>query len=151
MPLEQVAEERFIELMNLDAVGRHLPLLTSAFGAETYQAFIAAKQAMWRQHGYGPCAIVVDGEFAGWGGLQPEQDDADFALVLHPRFWGYGRRILERFKRQAFEELALRSFTILLPPSRLNARVVRRLGFVEEGETCVDGRPFLKFRLSYSR
>ena len=44
---------------------------------------------MWDEHGYGPWAFIINGEFAGWGGLQPEQGEADFALVLHPDFWGW--------------------------------------------------------------
>lgn len=32
--------------------------------------------------------FFVDGQFAGWGGLQQEDGDADLALVLHPDYWG---------------------------------------------------------------
>ena len=51
---------------------------------------LAAREAMEEEHGYGPSAIEVDGQFAGWGGLQPEQGEADFGLALAPRLWGTG-------------------------------------------------------------
>ena len=30
-------------------------------------------------NGYGPWAVLLDGELAGWGGFQREENGADFA------------------------------------------------------------------------
>jgi hypothetical protein len=43
-------------------------------------------QGAWEEW-HGPWAFIVDGKFAGWGGLQPEEGDADLELVLHPDYW----------------------------------------------------------------
>lgn len=148
VPLCSVGEAAIVELMNQDAVRTHLPLLSGPFTAEVCRAFVEAKRRLWEAHGFGPWAIVIGGEFAGWGGLQPEQGEADFALVLHPRFWGWGRRIFVRIRDDAFHRLGLTSITALLPPSRVNARVVTRLGFVDDGELTLYGERFLRFRLA---
>ena len=77
-----------------------------------------------------------------------QHGDADFALVLHPKFWGWGRQIFDRVKYQAFNEMKLDSITILLPPSRPNSRAVTRLGFLEDGELTVSGEMFKRYRLT---
>ncbi len=148
VPLDSIPSADLIALMSDPAVGRLLPLLGDGFSAADCRAFLAAKQALWDEHGYGPLAFRIDGEFAGWGGLQPEQGEADFALILHPKYWGWGRRIFALVKDRAFGPMGLSSITVLLPPTRSNAAAVRRLGFLPDGETAVGGTRFLRFRLS---
>ena len=147
-PLDEILQDQVIALMNDEMVGKQLPLLAGGFSEQDYHHFIAAKQALWDNHGYGPWAFCIDGQFAGWGGLQPEQGEADFALVLHPDFWGWGRRIFQRILDQAFEEMKLDSVTILLPPSRPNSKAVKRFGFKEDGVVEVAGEGFERYRLT---
>jgi GNAT superfamily N-acetyltransferase len=146
--LGEVDPADLVELMNHPRVRRHMPLADGPFGAAECAAFVTAKEELWREHGYGPWAFVIDGEFAGWGGLQPEDGDADLALVLHPRFWGHGRAVYERVLDEAFGPLGFDSVTVLLPPTRGGAHGVRRLGFHPDGETDIAGRRFLRYRLS---
>ena len=103
---------------------------------------------LWAEHGYGPWAILVDGELAGWGGLQPEGDDADLGLVLHPRRWGAGRAIYERMIAYAFGALRADSVIVLLPPSRVRVAGVLRLGFRPDGAVDVGGERFVRYRLT---
>jgi ribosomal-protein-alanine N-acetyltransferase len=121
-PIFEIQEEQIIDLMNNKAVGEHLPLLTQNFSAEDCQAFFKAKKQLWDKHGFGPWAFLINNEFAGWGGLQPENGDADFALILHPQFWGWGHKIFNQIKDQAFNKMNLDSITILLPPNRPNLK-----------------------------
>lgn len=63
--LTQVAIPDLVTLFNLPEVRRHLPLASGEFTAETCQRFVAAKERIWSEHGYGPWAFRVDGAFAG--------------------------------------------------------------------------------------
>jgi [ribosomal protein S5]-alanine N-acetyltransferase len=146
--LYDVEEEQIIDLMNNEIVGRQLPLLADGFSAEKCRAFLKAKKRLWDEHGFGPWAFLIEGEFAGWGGLQPEHGEADFAMVLHPKFWGWGRKIFNKVKDQAFDQMNMNAITVLLPPSRPNSIAVTRLGFTSDGELTIDGQRFLRFRLS---
>ena len=148
--LTEVKEEKIIELMNNKMVRKQLPLLTGEFSLEMCRAFLKSKMKLWDEHGFGPWAFLIEGEFAGWGGLQPENGEADFALVLHPKYWGWGRKIFNKVMDQAFNQMNLTSITTLLPPSRPNSKAITRLGFVEDGHLTVNGEDFLKFRLSKS-
>ena len=105
--LSEVNQQQIIDLMNNEMVGKQLPLLANGFSTANCSAFLNAKKQLWDQHGYGPWAFLIKDEFAGWGGLQTENGDADFALVLHPRFWGWGRRIFNQIKDQALTRCSL--------------------------------------------
>ncbi|MBT32431.1 MAG: GNAT family N-acetyltransferase [Thalassobius sp.] len=145
--LEEIPEEQIIELMNNEKVGKLLPLLADGFTQAHCEAFLKSKKLLWEEHGYGPWAFIINGEFAGWGGLQPENGEADFALVLHPTYWGWGRKIFNKVKAWAFTELDIDSITVLFPPSRLNSKAIYRLGFKEDGELTIDNEVFIRFRL----
>ena len=149
--LFDIEDGQIIDLMNNELVGKQLPLLAGGFSTADCRAFLEAKKRLWDEHGFGPRAVLIKGEFAGWGGLQPEHGDADFALILHPKFWGWGRKIFEKVRDQAFDEMNLDSITILLPPGRPNSRAVSRLGFIEDGELTVGGKSFSRFRLHRTR
>lgn len=146
--LDTVTPIEVMALHNDPRVLRHLPLALEPFDLALSQQWLEGKQQHWQVHGYGPWGIRVNKMFAGWGGLQYEQGDADLALVLAPLYWGLGRSICRLLVRQAFEEWQMASITALLPPSRSRLRGMQRLGFVPEGELQVSGAPFLRYRLT---
>ena len=145
--LSEVDPRFIIELLNDPAVRRHLPLARGNFGPAECEKFVAAKEQIWQQNGYGPWAFVIGDEFIGWGGLQPEGDDVDVGLVLRPSYWGAGRVLYERIIAYAFGELGLGSVIALLPPSRKRVAGMRRLGFCRDGEVTLEGERFLRYRL----
>ena len=144
IPLEQV-----LAMLNEPRKNRHLPLARGAeFTAETAAEWVAAKDGQWTEHGYGPWAITVDGEFAGWGGFQAEENGADFGLVLLPAYWGHGEAIARTALRRGFTELDLDDVLIALPYSRHPDRVVARFGFVPDGDVAYGDVTFRQYRLS---
>ena len=149
--LSNVDKHELIELMNHPLVARHMPLLKIPFTEDDYRAFIVRKEQLWAEHGYGPWGFVVDGRFVGWGGLQPEDGNADVAMVLHPDSWGYGRALLEQILEYGFDNLGLESVTIMLPLTRKSDRALARLGFRFEEQVVLDGKPFRRYRLNARR
>ena len=141
--LSDVSTEDIIALNNNPDVLRQMPLGRPDFDESKCKAWVAQKEAQWALNGYGPWAFFVEDEFAGWGGLQHEDGDADLALVLHPDYWGLGRVIFDEIVRRAFQD----SITKLLPPTRTRIKGVLRLGFVHDGDVDIDGTPFARYRL----
>lgn len=135
------------DLLNDPDVRRHLPLARGSFGRAECERFVAAKERIWREHGFGPWAFVLDGEFLGWGGLQPEGPDVDAGLVLRRAHWGAGPHLFRRILAHAFDELGLDSVITLLPPSRTRVAALHRLGFRADGRVAIDGEPFVRYRL----
>ncbi len=146
--LPEIEKLEIIELMNNDLVRRQMPLLIGTFTEKFCEQFVRAKESLWENHGYGPWAFVVDGSFAGWGGLQPENGEADLALVLHPNYWGIGKNLYKKIINRAFGEMMLKSITILFPPSRTRINGILRLGFKKDSELQIDNKPFTKYRLN---
>jgi len=145
--LKLVDKNLIIQLLNDPQVKRHMPLSAESFDEKHYANFIAAKEAIWEKFGFGPNAYFVNNEFIGWGGIQPDEEDFELALVLAPAYWGYGRQLYSDLIKQAFGELNLDSVTILFPPSRTRIKGILKAGFVEEGRINIDGECFIRFRL----
>ena len=145
--MSSINPEEYIRLHANPLVRRHMPLMGEEFDLETCREWIKGKERMWEEHGIGPWAIRIDGRFAGWGGLQAEEGEADLGMVLHPDFWGYGKAVLDMIIRWAFNEKGIKSLTILLPPTRKHVKGILRLGFEKDGETRVDGELFIRYRL----
>jgi GNAT superfamily N-acetyltransferase len=132
-------------LLNHPAVIRHMPLASGDWTEDAIAGWARGKDAQWSKNGYGPWAIRIDGHFAGWGGFQMEDGEADLALVLLPEYWGQGARLFRHFMSRR-SELGIGPVSILLPPSRSKTRGLARLGFVFVEESVYEGQRFLKFR-----
>lgn len=145
--LHEIDPAAYVALHTNPLVVKQLPLSQSDFDEAACREWITGKQRMWTEHGYGPWAFEVDGRFAGWGGLQPQDGETDLGLVLHPDFWGCGQAIYDEIIRRAFEEMGLPSVTILFPPSRIRIRGILHLGFAPDGEMEIEGQRFLRYRL----
>ncbi|HNP19610.1 MAG TPA: GNAT family protein [Fulvivirga sp.] len=145
--LTQVSKSSIIELMNNPLVRRQMPLLIGDFNENDYNSFIAAKEKLWNKYGYGPWAFIVNGHFAGWGGLQKENGEADLAIVLHPNYWGIGKIIYDKIMKMAFNDMKLKSVTVLFPPTRTRIKGLIRLGFKEAGELMVGNNRFIRYRI----
>lgn len=145
--LSEINTAELIALNTNPLVRRQMPLSGGDFGEAECREWVAGKEQQWQEHGYGPWAFVIDGNFAGWGGLQYEDGDADLGLVLHPNYWGSGITIYKEIIRRAFGEMGLESVTILLPPSRTRVKGILRLGFQLDGEIEIGGERFIRYRL----
>ncbi|WP_404460830.1 GNAT family N-acetyltransferase [Providencia rettgeri] len=145
--LPQIPTAEIIALNTHPLVLKHMPLGDALFDEAFCRNWVAGKEQHWSQYGYGVWAFVIDGQFAGWGGLQNENGDAGLALVLHPVFWGEGKRIAVQMIQKAFSSLNIDSLTIHLPLTRLKLAALLRYGFVEDGLVDFDGVPFKRFRL----
>ncbi len=147
--LTEVDLDTVTALLNEPRNARHLPLSRGdTFTAETAAAWVASKDGQWDEHGYGPWAVLIDGEFAGWGGFQAEENGADFALVLRPSFWGHGETVVRQALARGFGELGLEQVLIALPYSRRPDRVVARYGFLPDGDVEYAGTRFRQYRLT---
>jgi ribosomal-protein-alanine N-acetyltransferase len=148
--LTDIESSEIIALMNNPLVRRQMPLIPNTFGKNECDAFVASKEQLWLEHGYGPWAFVVNNQFLGWGGLQPENGEADLGLVLHPDHWGMGKAIYKAIIDRAFGSMGFQSVTVLLPPTRKRVRGLFRLGFKEDGEFVVGEERFIRYRLNQS-
>jgi [ribosomal protein S5]-alanine N-acetyltransferase len=148
--LSEVDCLEFIALHQNPLVRRYMPLTTDSFDEAECAEWLAAKEQMWQDAGYGPWAFFSDDQFIGWGGLQPENGEPDLGIVLKPEFWGLGKAVYDEIIRRAFNEMGFESITILLPPGRIRVKGIFRLGFQADGQVEVQGEQFKRYRLRLS-
>ena len=145
--LSEIEKSEIIDLMNNSLVRRQMPLLKDKFTEDICEKFVTAKEQLWADYGYGPWAFVINNRFAGWGGLQPENGEADLGLVLHPDFWGVGKSLYREIISRAFGKMGLNSVTVLLPPSRTRIKALLRMGFKKDEELKIDNELFIRYIL----
>lgn len=146
VPLASIAVTELLRMLSDTEVRRHMPLAGDDWDEVKAVEWARAKDSQWLENGYGPWAIRLDGEFAGWGGFQKEGDEADLGLVLLPAFWGHGAVIFRELLQRG-EAMNLSIISVLLPPSRVRLKGLTRLGFAPAGEITYAGQRFLKFKL----
>lgn len=147
--LSNVSKTAIIELNTNERVLKQMPLAKGIiFDEDQCNAWVNEKERQWEEYGYGPWAFVVDGQFAGWGGLQYEHGDADLALVLHPQYWGMGKQIFDKIINKAFNQMGFESITILLPPTQKKLTGIYSLGFKKDGEVTISNEHFFRYRLN---
>ena len=128
-------------------IAKHMPLLTFEWNDVAVEKFIATKEECWSKDGLGHWAILVNGQYVGWGGFQKEGDEWDYGLVLKAGSFGLGVRITKKAIEYAIADDRIAYVTFLLPPSRRNLGALKRFGAIFVGETDYEGATFLKYRL----
>ncbi len=148
VPLSSIDLEELRALNTDPQVMRHMPLADPGpMSPDELRDWVAGKEAITQQHGFGPQAILLDGDFAGWGGIEPDDAGASISLVLSPAFWGRGREILNVLLEEAFGRLGLPYVLVEFPPTRTRVRGLLRLGFREVGDRTIEGERFVVYRL----
>jgi hypothetical protein len=145
--LPEINTAEIMAHMSDPRVAEHMPLLTFTWDESAVANFVATKEENWHRDGLGHWAILLNGEYVGWGGFQKEGDEWDFGLVLKPDAFGVGLRVSKKAIAFAIADPRIPYVTFLLPPSRKNLSVFGRLGATFVDEIEYDGSRFLKFRL----
>lgn len=145
--LKEIDYAKIVALNTNTLVRRQMPLSNDQFDENACRKWVEEKEKQWELYGYGPWAFIIDGSFAGWGGFQCENSDADLGLVLHPTRWGNGKVIYNELIRRAFDEMGFESVTILLPPTRTRIKGILKLGFQPDGEVEIQSQRFFRYRL----
>lgn len=100
--LNLVDPDPLLSLLNKERVRAHL-MNHQPFDRESLQLWIKAKIKMDATPGCRVRAILVDGQCAGWCGIQQNNDDYEIAVVLDDYHWGLGRKIFRELMAWAKE------------------------------------------------
>lgn len=146
-PLSEVAPVEILHHMRDPKIATHLPLLTRRWQLSDVVEFVAVKEQDRVAHGIGHRAILCEGRYAGWGGLQKEGDDWDLGVVLRAEYFGLGLRVVRLLLEEAQKDPRIDAVTFLLPPSRRHLGALKRLGAQPLGDVHHEGMRFLKFKL----
>lgn len=81
-------------VVNEDSLRTHL-IDHPYFDATSIQSWIEDKLKTDAMPGCRVRIVSIDGELAGWCGIQPDEDGFEIAIVISQRFWGSGVTIFK--------------------------------------------------------
>ena len=149
---DEPAYEALLRAPEVEAWLRPPPL--PPFGPHEVRRLLARDLRHWTQHGFGPWALVLDGAYAGRGGLAWTEVAGERAVelpwALVPSAWGRGlateaaRGAVGWARRLGLPEVV--SFT--LTTNTASRRVMEKAGLEPAGEIVHAGLPHVLYRLA---
>ena len=115
--------------LNKRAVRAHL-IDHPRFDAATAAEWLAGKLAVDATPGCRVRAVLVDGELAGWCGIQFENGQYELAIVLDDAHWGIGPRVFREmmgWARELGHETVCIHFLHTRPAYRFLRKMARRV------------------------
>jgi len=84
----------FLPLLNSKKIRKHL-IEHELFTIDTLTAWMHSKMEVDATSGCKVRGIVLDGELAGWCGVQLEEGKYELAIIIDDKFWGLGKRVFK--------------------------------------------------------
>ncbi|WP_297308205.1 N-acetyltransferase [Neptuniibacter sp.] len=89
LSFNEVDPQNLIAVVNEDSLRTHL-IDHPYFDATSIQSWIEDKLKTDAMRGCRVRIVSIDGELAGWCGIQRDDEDFEIAIVISKRFWGSG-------------------------------------------------------------
>ena len=138
-PFDAVSASAMADFLNQPQIRTHL-IEHPLFDEPAAQSWMNSKQALDQKPGCRLRLVFIDGEFAGWCGIQPDEQGVELAIVIAPGFWGAGIRIFKTMLQWA-SELRHEWVVFHLLDSRKQYRALAKLASRVERHTW-EGREF---------
>ena len=146
-PLAEAAPEQLLAIMNDIHTRTHL-ISHPEFTLQSLASWVAGKQKEDQQPGCRVCAADINGELAGWCGIQRSEKDYELAIVIGSGFWGAGPVIFRDMLGWA-SEMNHSEVVFHLLDSRGEYRALRKMAS-EVISTRLMGRDFRTYRIPTS-
>lgn len=146
--LSEISATALMEILNEDSIRSHL-IDHPPFDEQSIAAWVADKDAADRSPGCRVRAVLIDGELAGWMGIQPDVDGHELAIVITQRFWGLGISLF-RVLMQWAAELEHKEVVFHLLDSRREYKALQRMA-ARVTHTEWSGRRFTSYWLPVPR
>lgn len=140
--------EQYRELICDPAVTKHMPLAETAYSDDWIQNWIRSKENTWLEKDRGPWSVWGNQNFAGWVGLEPDDEFLSLGLVLHKKFWGSGEAILRLVFSRWHENLNGRRVSVEFPASRKSELWATQLSLKSIGQVEISGVTFSRYELN---
>jgi hypothetical protein len=102
LEFNKIDKNEFLPLLNSKRIRKHL-IKHELFTIDTLTTWMHTKLEVDATSGCKVRGIVVDGELAGWCGIQLEDDKYELAIIIDKKFWGLGKKVFKDMMRWAKE------------------------------------------------
>jgi RimJ/RimL family protein N-acetyltransferase len=141
-------------LLDPEVEVRLRPAASPPMDAQGVADRLAADEAHWEEHGFGPWTLIErgSGEVVGRGGLQwtglEERQEVELPWAIASRHWGRGLATeaavaaLEWARQLGLPE----AVALITPDNDPSRRVAEKIGMRQDGQTVHGGLPHLVYR-----
>ncbi|WP_299981867.1 GNAT family N-acetyltransferase [uncultured Pseudoteredinibacter sp.] len=102
LKFEDSSPKDLINILNEESLRKHL-IEHPHFDSYNINEWISGKIETNAAKGCRVRVISIDGEIAGWCGIQEDDEGFEIAIVISQKFWGYGIRIFKTIMSWAKE------------------------------------------------
>ena len=145
IPFGEVRAEDFLPLVNDETLRKHL-IDHPPFELDTVRRWMEEKMAIDALPGCRVRAVLIDGRLAGWGGVEPEEEGIEIAIVIARAGWRRGLDIFNEMmgwaRSMGHQEVVFH----LLGTRPLYKSLARRATRVKK--TTQSGHPFTTYYFS---
>ena len=125
LSFDQVDLNDFLTIVNEESLRTHL-IEHPLFDRAGLQTWMDEKVKVDSMPGCRVRAVSIDGELAGWCGIQPDDHGFELAIVISQRFWGAGIAIYKSLISWA-KELGHKEVLFHLLDSRPDYQALKRM------------------------
>ena len=144
--IESSPRDDLLRIMNDARVRKHL-LGGKSFTPDSLERWVSGKRKVDQKEGCRVNGILIDGNCAGWCGIQLEDDGTyGLGIILDSEFWGYGKQIYQDMIVWA-RELGHQEVYLHLLDSRTRYSGLMRKLNAECEEVQLFERTFLRYRI----
>ena len=148
LSFNQVNPENFMGIVNEDSLRTHL-IDHPYFDASSLQAWMDDKVKTNDIKGCRIRAVYIGGALAGWCGIQPDDNGFELAIVISPKFWGFGISIFKTLMCWT-KELGHKEVLFHLLESRPEYKALNRMS-TKVHKTELAGRYFTTYHVSVGK
>jgi len=102
LALEHMEPNKLMTIVNEDSVRTHL-VHHPYFDANSIQTWLNDKMRIDALPGCKVRGVAINGDLAGWCGIQPDDNGVEIAIVISKKFWGSGIAIFKTLMHWAQE------------------------------------------------
>jgi RimJ/RimL family protein N-acetyltransferase len=151
-PLRFADTEQLHTLLTDPRVTKHMPLADLNVSLDWVASWKKSKSKQWPDETMGPWAVYLDDRFAGWAGVQPDDEDTvELAVVLHVWAWNHGSEVAGESLRRWKTFGDRKRIVIYLPDSRDIKSIARRLNLRLEQQAEFSGLLFHRLAITGSK
>ena len=140
--------EALISVLNEKGVRKHL-IDHETFTSVSIRKWMDEKIEIESLEGCRIRAVLIDGNLAGWCGIQPDKNGFELAIVISQKFWGFGIPIFKTLILWA-KELGHKEVLFHLLNSRPEYKALKKSS-TKSNKTELLGRCFTTYYFSVDR
>ena len=140
-----IQPDAFLPILNGTKIRAHL-VHHETFDISSLKTWMDSKQGEDKQHGCRIRAVIINGDLAGWCGIQKEEEQYELAVVLAPDFWGCGIAVFKTLMHWA-STFGHKEVLMHLLDSRPEYSRIKRLA-TDCHKTAILGREFTTYHLN---